>query len=455
MSGQDGDEDNHANEQPEETHNYESPGTSSKTRRRRPSLNNPKIKPRQAQDDTSTLQLLAKENEERRQKKEESGDPANAMLAPKNDYIFILLQQHLLSAGYDKTAKLIKEESSKNASHKVDRFVLPKTKSLKNTFIEALKIGNEKAFFEARHHLHADLNYYQLNFPLSLELEMKTRVYFALYYLINLERLKITSEEGKKRTAERMEALKAFFVEKGSHFGDDTDLKEYLKVPYLVESMPADNQMLNFVLSADFFAQIMEENVKEIERVIFFATEATRHRSFVTKIYEYYIKYHPTASNSQLTEGIYQQVEAAIAHVTEQSAKFKSDAEELDRLHEKLTELIETTRSRFQFLLDEEKAKSKKIVEGTIEPVRVVQVNRECRAANEKFSRRLEEVKRLTTEFEEVTAYLKKVSDGYNPDELAPEDQKVQVTFYEKKQRLLLLKLKLISIEMKKPVVDV
>ena len=420
-------------------------------KKRRPSLGNPKIKPRQVEDDHSTLQLLSKQNEERKLKQEEFGDPANEMFAPKNNYILILLQQHLLSAGYERTAKFMKEEADKKVGHKIDRFMLPKTKNLRGSLVESLKTGNEKAFFEARQYLHADLNYYQLDFELSLELEMKTRVYFALYYLINLEIMKIDPEECKKRTRERMEVLKTFFVEKGSHFSDDSDLKEYLKIPYLVESMPGDNQLLNFVLSKDFYTQVYEENTKEMEKVIFFATEATRHRSFITKLYEYYIKYHPNASSSQLTEGIYQQVEAAIEQVKQHASKHSEEAEELQGLQDQLTHLVETTRSRFQVYLDEEKAKAKQISEDNFQILNVVQVNKECRAANEKFVKRWEEVKKLTTEFEEVTALLQKINEGKNPDELPAEDLKVQKTYLQKKQRLLLLKLNMISLEMKKP----
>lgn len=442
------------NDSPDDNHAAEESKLTTYRKKRRPSLNNPKIKPRQADDDTSTLNLLAQQNEERRKKQEEFGDPANEMLAPKNNYILILLQQHLLSAGYERTAKLLKEEAAKKIGHKIDKFVLPKTKSLRKAFVESLKSGNEHAFFEARRNLHEELNYYQLDFELSLELEMKTRVYFALYYLIYLDTLKIDADEAKKKTKDRIELLKAFFVEKGSHFADDTDLKEYLKVPYLVENMPLGNQVLSFVLSKDFVAQIIEQNEAEIDRVIFFSTEATRHRSFVTKMFEYYIKYNPNASNSALIEGIYQQVEAAIELVLEHGQKYQTEAEELQELYEKLNSLLDTTRSRFQEYLDEEKSKSKNIAEAKIEGVKVVQVNREWRAANEKFTKRFEEIKRLTTEFEEVTAFIKKVQEGKNPDELPPDDFKIQKEFMQKKQQLLILKLNLISIEMKKPSVD-
>lgn len=420
-------------------------------KKRRPSMGNPKIKPRQADGDHSSLELLAKQAEEQKMKQGEFGDPANEMFAPKNNFIMILLQQHMLSAGYEKSSSNLRGDFEAKVGHKIDKFVLPKTRHLKNAMFEALKSGNEKGFFESRELLHADLNYYQLDFELSIELEMKTRVYFALFFLINVESLRFDPDECKKRTNERMETLKAWFVEKGSTFLEDNDLKEYLKIPYLIESMPKDNELLNFVLSSDFVSQITEENKTEMEKVIFFSTEATRHRSFVTKIYEYFIKYHPSGSSSQLHESIYQQVENAIGKVTQESSKYQEEADELDRLLSKLTQLLEQTRSKFQNMLDEEKEKAKRITFSTAASLSVVQVNKECRGVNDLYASKWKEIGLLTNELKNITKTLEIVREGKNPDDLLPEGREIQLQYLERKQRYMILKIKMITLEMKKP----
>lgn len=420
-------------------------------KKRRPSHGNPKIKPRNADGDHSSLELLAKQAEEQKQKQGEFGDPANEMFAPKNNFIMILLQQHLLSAGYEKSAQNLKGEFETKAGHKIDKSVLPKTRHLKQTLFECLKAGNEKGYFEARGNLHADLNYYQLDFELSIELEMKTRVYFALYYLIHVETHRLDADECKKRTADKMNDLKAWFVEKGSTFLDDNDLKEYLKIPYLVESMPKDNELLNFVLSRDFASQIVEENKREMEKVIFFSTEATRHRSFVTKIYEYFIKYHPSAWNSQLHEHIYQQVEEAISKVTQESSKYEDEASELDRLHSKLSSLLDQTRVKFQGMLDEERERPKKTDFVKTQTLSLVQISKECRSLNDVYINKWKELSLLVTELKTITSKLELVREGKNPDELLPEGREIQLQYLERKQRYLILKIKMINLEMKKP----
>lgn len=425
-------------------------------RRRRPSWNNPKIKPRQqsaaSAGNQSSLAFLAKQAQDVSKKNQDFSDPAHQMFQPKNNFINILLIQHLLNSGFENTAKTLQTEAQATNKIKQERIELTKMRTLKAVFGDSLSQGKEAEFFEARKSLHDELNYYVLDMDLSLELELKTRVYFALYYLIFLQQKRLDPAEAKKLTAERMVGFKNWCIEKGSEFGEDEDLKEYLKIPLLLDSMPGTNKLLDFVLSEDFAVQIVEQNHKEIDKVIFYANEVVRHRSFITKIYEFFVKYHPDASQSEIHKGIYSQVEAMIDAVKGEANKYQAEQEELDQLVARIEELSQTTKNRFKDLYDAQIEKLKANKQQDLGKLAsVVQVSTRQKGIHAQYKRKWDELQTLEKELADAIGNQKKAATGGFKDEVGTEGEAVFLDYWTKKIRFLELKLKKVMLDMKKP----
>lgn len=170
---------------------------SGRRKRRRQSLNNPKIVPR-AEAESSSLRLLAAKAEEVSRREVEYNDPAHEVLRAKLNFLNILVANHLQAAGFARTAEQLERELTALKPHRMERVELAKARNLKSLCAEALRSGSEKSFFEHRKQLHAELNYYTDEFRQSLELETKTRVFFAAFYLINVERLKVAPADAAR-----------------------------------------------------------------------------------------------------------------------------------------------------------------------------------------------------------------------------------------------------------------
>lgn len=67
-----------------------------------------------------------------------------------------------------------------------------------------------------------------------------------------------------------------------------------------MERPTEENEFLTSLISDIFVVSVFEMNKKEIDRVAFFVNQVTLHKSFITKIYEYYVKYSPGAADSEL-----------------------------------------------------------------------------------------------------------------------------------------------------------
>ena len=421
-------------------------------RRRRQSLNNPKIKPRQTEAENSNLAKLAKQAQELNAKAGEYSDSANQILQPKNNFINMILNQHFLNMGMEDTTKIFTTEMSTPQHSKAEKVELSKTKQLRAAVVEALKIGDEKLFFDNRKSIHEELNYYVLDCELSLELELKTRVYFAVFFLIMMEDQKLDPQHAKKLTKERLPGLKSFFVEKGSQFAEDDDLKEYLKLPFLIENMPHDNQLLNFILSKDFAIQVTEENLKELDKIILLANRVGRHRSLITKVYEFYVKYHPEATNSPIHQQVYDAVETSIQSVQADSEKYNAEEQELDGLLQRLQGLTNATKDRF-VQLNEQRKKDQESIKPQIldNRINIVQVGHESRSQNADYRKKWEEVTSLEKELHDLREKIAKSKTEKTHEDYSENGYSLYKQFLPKKLRLLELKLKKLNLELKKP----
>lgn len=156
-----------------------------------------------------------------------------------------------------------------------------------------------------------------------------------------------------------MVSLKAFFVEKGADLSQDESLQIYMKLPSLIEKMPKDNETLSFLLSKDFTNQIIESNGLEIERIYLFASNSLLHRSFITKIYEYYLKYHPSGQN-EVHSKIYSKIEESMSVVQGYVSEYQSELEEINGLYETLEKKSNDIKSRYKMRVGDEINKGKR-----------------------------------------------------------------------------------------------
>ena len=166
---------------------------SARRKRKRASLNNPKIVPRGQDGEGSALEHLANQADQLYKEEADFSDPVHEVYQSKHNFINIVVSHHLQNSGYSKTANELQTELNSLRHQRTEKVELSKIKNLKSYCLEALQLGNEKSFFENRKQIHEELNYYKDEFDLSFELEVKTRVYFAMYLLINVESKRVES----------------------------------------------------------------------------------------------------------------------------------------------------------------------------------------------------------------------------------------------------------------------
>lgn len=103
-------------------------------------------------------------------------------------------------------------------------------------------------------------------------------------------------------TRERLEDLKSFLAKNAGHFLQNDELKSYLQLPHInFTKKVEENKLLEKVVSDEYFDQIYSETEQEIDKIIFFIGRVSSHKSFLTRIYEFYIKYNESA-DKQLHE---------------------------------------------------------------------------------------------------------------------------------------------------------
>lgn len=133
-------------------------------------------------------------------------------------------------------------------------------------------------------------------------------------------------------TKERSESFNKYTTEKGSFFMNDPHYKHYLRLPYLVQSLPKDDQLLEYLLSNEFPIKLLEATMEEIDRVIFYASNITKNRSYLCKAFEYNVK-NNQAYNTQTVRHLYSRVAHNLDHHAQEVEAIERDIEELDVLN--------------------------------------------------------------------------------------------------------------------------
>lgn len=144
-------------------------------------------------------------------------------------------------------------------------------------------------------------------------------------------------------TKERSESFKRYTTEKGSIFMNDPEYKHYLRLPYLVQSLDKDDQLLEKLLSNDFPIKLMEESMEEIDGVIFYVSKVTKNRSFLTKAFEYNVR-NNGAYNNETIRKLYEKVKDNIEVYQPEVDKLQQEIEDTEILSARVEKRYDETR---------------------------------------------------------------------------------------------------------------
>ena len=153
----------------------------------------------------------------------------------------------------------------------------------------------------------------------------------------------LSVEDAMKLTKERSESFNKYTTEKGSIFMNDPHYKHYLRLPYLVQSLVKDDQLLEYLLSNEFPVKLMEETLDEVDAVIFYATKVTRNRSLITKAFEYNVRNHPGYNNA-IVKNLYARVNENLEHHSYEVGAIEKDIEDLEILNARVKQRYEAAR---------------------------------------------------------------------------------------------------------------
>ena len=271
------------------------------------------------------------------------------ILAPKTEIINTILGQHLTQVSFNHTFKQLQEEigCNKEEQHSSLRLYEEKYNKFRVQLVTALKAGEEKLFFELRDSLFEDLNYYKNDFSKDKEVEIKLKVYFALYYQLPFTANKSRSyKDALEKTKRRMTELQRYF---GQHCGiimPNKDFKVFMKIPYMIEKNPEENSELHEFISEEFCNQVFDECSKEVDKILFFIKEVIRNRSFLTKIYEFYITRNQNPE-SHIHESAYLNIKKNLSKVESENAKLETDITDSEDLQKRLNVKYESMKNKF------------------------------------------------------------------------------------------------------------
>lgn len=304
----------------------------------------------------SALQEYSELFDEIQKEKLNSNNVAKQVLEPKIDYINELLGQHLLQKEYSETYKDLQNEKEECKLTPLHRVFVDNMGEMREVLMKSFYKGSEKEFFKAREKIYEELNYYKLDYQLSPEIEMKLHAYFTVYYLIPMNKKKMSIEEAMRLTRERCEDFKKYTTEHGGKFMDDPEYKHYLRLPYLLQTLPKDDALLERLLSDEFPIKLMEESLQEIDEIIFYSTKVTKNRSFLTKAFEYNLKYNPEFHTPSIQQ-VYDRIKSNIEEHSAEIDSIQQENDDLDVLTARLQRRFDDTKDTFIRSVEQEEDK--------------------------------------------------------------------------------------------------
>lgn len=216
------------------------------------------------------------------------------VLGPKVKKLNNMISQYFVHHGLRTADKQFTRESDK--INLVDSSTSQnETERLQNDLLKAFSRGEEHRFFEAKEAIFEQLNYFKHDFTFDIDLEVRCRVFFALYYLTPLYSGKGDVERLIAATASRLEDLKSFFNENGGSILKSANLKGFMQIPYISVDNLHQNKLVEKCTSTSFVQDLQSTLVGEMDRLEAFLKSQGRHQTFLVRIYDYYLKKSPNA----------------------------------------------------------------------------------------------------------------------------------------------------------------
>jgi hypothetical protein len=174
--------------------------------------------------------------------------------------------------------------------------------------------------------------------------------------------------------------LKRYFGENGGKLSKSPIYQKYLKIPYVLfdKASPFDNEELKDILTQEFCNSVREKIVSEVDKVIFFVKEVSSSRSFLTRIYEFYIS-NNKIPETKIHEAAYGQIKKNLTIMAEENTKLVQENTDASTLQKKLQNKYESLKNGFvRYMMDQKKLINRKcaqkLLSTTTYPIQPTQV---------------------------------------------------------------------------------
>ena len=230
------------------------------------------------------------------------------LMAPKLKKINSLLSQYFVHHGYMETDYEFQSESQHihmigsstehiNTDHLRNEIV--KVQDLFYNCFQAFSKGEESKFFTLKDTLFEELNYFKHDFEFPFELEVKCKVYFALYYLTPMYNGTGDVESLIQATTDKLHYLKDYFNQHGSSILKSKQLKGYMQIPFIKVNKLHENKILASCTEEVFVRELLADVELELEKILAFLAGNNKHQTFLVKMYDYYLNNNENAADLQ------------------------------------------------------------------------------------------------------------------------------------------------------------
>ena len=265
---------------------------------------------------------------------------ADKIFAPKMNYINTILGQHLIHHDFNNTYKTFQDDQE-NGANPDKRGIRANHHLIKAEMFHSFRRGEGARFFDLRESLFEQLNYFKKDFSSSHEVEMKCRVYFALFYLTPMNHKRMDLESLYSMTEKRLISLKRYFGEHGSKFARNKRLKPFLQIPYLKLNKAEQNPTFEYCISEQFIEELERKIQIEVSTIISFLQKNSQNKSFVVKIFEYYTNTNVKADDMR------QQIQDSIVNNMDE---LRTEKQKLEKENEKLKEYQDKMKKKYALL---------------------------------------------------------------------------------------------------------
>ena len=317
---------------------------------------------------SSALEEYSTIVDEREKEKRNIGNIQLQMVRPKTEYINNIVGEYLVSKGYEDTFNMLsREDGMEMGPNKDARCFIDSTQQEMWDLMRYFNNGQEKEFFKLRDKFYEDLNYYKIDFEYDHYHELNQRAYFTVYPLIPMFR-KYSFEEAWRQAKERSESFKRYITENGAHFINDEKCRSYLKLPYLIQNMKKDDELLERILTDEFAFRMSTETEEYMKKVCTYISRTSYNKSILHRALDYNIK-HNDVYNNKKVDSVYRSIATGAEKYKKYSEDISKRIEEIDDTHEILNQRYNSLKE--QYLSEYDRVHHKSFPEH-IEPGKVV-----------------------------------------------------------------------------------